>query len=149
MHIVLEKIDLNKLIKYILIYTFYKIMLELAYIIGVSYWYGYMGFLYIPNLCKMVVSYLILVALVVVIPKDATKYGTLINFYFSICIIPMLSFYWLANRMTVYVLLVITFFVVMVCSSRVQIPYQMILNGENYRYEFVINFDISHACPNK
>ena len=42
MHIVLEKIDLNKLIKYILIYTFYKIMLELAYIIGVSYWYGYM-----------------------------------------------------------------------------------------------------------
>lgn len=140
MHIVLEKIDLNKLIKYILIYTFYKIMLELAYIIGVSYWYGYMGFLYILNLCKMVVSYLILVALVVVIPKDATKYGTLINFYFSICIIPMLSFYWLANRMTVYVLLVITFFVVMVCSSRVQIPYQMILNGENYRYEFVINF---------
>lgn len=139
MHIVVEKNDLDKSFKYILIYTIYKIMLELAYILGVSYWYGYMGFIYTPNFVKLVFSYFVFWVLIMIIPKKTSKYGMLINLYFSICVVPMLSFFWLANRMTMHILLVVMFFVVMLGSSKIQAPFQIMLAGSNYKYQFVIH----------
>lgn len=139
MHIVLENNDLVRTTKYMFAYTAYKIMLEFAYAFGVSYWYGYMGFENTPNVGKMILSYIVFWMLVIILPKEPSKYGSLINLYFSICIVPMLSFYWFANRRTIYALLVALFFVILIGSSKLQMKSFVALKGRNEQYEFIIN----------
>lgn len=108
----IERVKFDKIRYYIAIYLAYKVLLEIAYVQGVSYWYDYLGFVYEPNVIKAVVSYALSIVLLINLPKKLSIDGVLINTYFSICVMPILSFYWLANKATIHVVYVILFFLI-------------------------------------
>ncbi len=97
---------------YVGIYLFYKVILECAYFISVSYWYSYIGFELKPSISKCIISYIIFVALLFVVPRELSINGQLLNTFFSIAIVPTLSFYWMADKSLTYVILVVVFFLI-------------------------------------
>lgn len=99
-------------IKYAVIYLIYKILLEYTYVIGVSYWYSYLGFNYNPNIDKCILSYVIFGVLLFVLPRDLSINGQLLNTFFAVNTVPMLSFYWLANKQTSFTLYAVLFFLI-------------------------------------
>lgn len=124
---------------YIFLFTVYKIFLEYVYVRAVSYWYSYLGFIFQPNYAKCLISYALFISCVLIIPRNYSVCGILISLFFSISTIPMLSFYWLADKETLFSIYAVLFFCIMVCISRIEVRKTIIkLNEQFYEYEFLI-----------
>ena len=104
----------ESIIQYLAVFTVYKIMLEIVYIVAVSYWYSYLGFVYKPVVWKCVLSYVLFEILVCKLERSVSVNGILVNTFFSICITPMLSFYWLADKNTLFLIYEVLFFIILI-----------------------------------
>ena len=129
----------ESIVKYLALYTCYKVLLEYVYTIAVSYWYEYLGFPYTPNISKCIISYMLFWFLICTLDRRVTVNGILINSFFSICIIPMLSFYWLADKESLYIVYEVIFFLILnFISKRNKKPLVFSIGGKFNRYETII-----------
>lgn len=122
----------EKIVKYIAIYTIYKILLEFTYIVAVSYWYSYLGFTCNVNISKCVLSYVLFYLLMYCLPRDLTINGLLLNTFFSISTVPMLSFYWLADKKTISIIYVVLFFLIFNFVAKIEKADLKITFGKNF-----------------
>ena len=124
---------------YYFIFAVYKVLIEFTYYIGVSHWYSYLGFILQPNYLKCLVSYILFSLCVLIIPRKYSLNGVLVSLFFSISTIPMLSFFWLADKELLFSLYAVLFFCIMACVSRVKVAKLSIsINDTFTEYELFI-----------
>lgn len=107
------KINKVRLIEFILLVIF-KALLEIAYIYFVYPLYAYRGFTFNLNVIKLIESYLFITFLFFILPSGDNKISKIaIKILFLIMIVPVLSFYALANRERLFVY----FFIIGFCLT--------------------------------
>ena len=129
----------ESIVKYLALFMGYRVLLEYVYIIAVSYCFEYLGFPYTPNISKCVISYLLFWFLICTLDRRVSINGILVNSFFAICIIPMLSFYWLADKQTLYIIYEVVFFLILNFISRRNVkPLVFSIGSKFNRYEIAI-----------
>lgn len=130
----------ESIIQYLAVFTVYKIMLEIVYIVAVSYWYSYLGFVYKPVVWKCVLSYVLFEILVCKLERSVSVNGILVNTFFSICITPMLSFYWLADKNTLFLIYEVLFFIILNTVTKGNKKTLVFTwHNDNFKYDTIIN----------
>lgn len=130
----------EKLIRYLAAFTIYKILIEYVYVVAVSYWYDYLGFIYSPSISKCVLSYAIFWALICVLDRTVSINGILVNSFFSVCIVPMLSFYWLADKNTLFLMYDVLFFIILNSVAKKKEKKLVVTFGRQFqKYELILN----------
>lgn len=112
------KINLKDLFLTVSVLTFYRMLLDYTYSSFISPTFFYMGHIFIPNIGKGIFSYFMMYVLFLCIPQKHSKYGQFLNLFFSFSIVPLLSFYWLADKDTNSMVLSCLFFLIMTLSFR-------------------------------
>lgn len=76
-----------------------RLILDTGYILFVNKYYSYDGFVLDVNYLKYIESHLLLIICYLVLPKDGSKPSTiLLHVYLILIVVPLLSFYGLANK---------------------------------------------------
>ena len=85
----------------------YKAVLELLYVLDTSKVFGYYGLTVSMNFEKMVVSYILLIAILSLSPTNEKRPSTYFYFFLIIfTIVPLLCYYWLNDQNSLYILMV-------------------------------------------
>lgn len=93
--------------KYLLWIFIYKTLFEITYYFSVSPEYSYYGLRSSLSFSKFLVSTAVTILVVILMPQNRERPSTvLINILFITTIIPIASYYWLANQSTEYFLYV-------------------------------------------
>lgn len=130
----------ESVLKYLIVFTVYKILIELTYTVAVSHWYSYLGFIYSPNMCKCAASYILFWIMIIVLERKISVNGILVNTFFALCVVPMLSFYWLADKRFYCIAYELLFFIILNYLGKVNKPPLIINLSNNFnKYDTIIN----------
>lgn len=83
----------------------YKIILDISYMTIISKRFDYMGCVWNPDAIKYLESFFYLLTLISILPKKLNRYSTVfLHLELAIMLIPLLSFYSLANGNRIYMI---------------------------------------------
>lgn len=141
MYCKLINFDKESALKNIGVLTLYKLFLEFIYVMAVSRFWAHNGFVFTPNFSKCILSYVLFFMLVCTLEREVAVNGIIVNFFFIICIMPMLSFYWLADKKTLYLVYEIIFFIILNGVAKINLePMKIKFVNQFSRYDVIINF---------
>lgn len=96
-----------RLRKMVVVVVLYKVVLELLYVFDVSKVFGYYGLTVNMNVGKSAISYLLIIALLILSPKNERLPSTFFYFFIMVfTVVPLFSFYWLNDQDSTYIVMV-------------------------------------------
>lgn len=105
--------------KVVLLYLVFRILMDIVYLYWVNPIYGYNGFLYEVHISNVSISYLFMIFLVLIIPKNNDRVSnTILQLHFIVMIIPLTSIYAMANLPTKFMIMVFICFVLQIYLVR-------------------------------
>ncbi|WP_346930952.1 O-antigen polymerase [Clostridium sp.] len=107
----------------------YKIIIELIYYVNISPIYDYSGLITEINYNKMIISNLLVLFVILISPNNFKRASSYFYLFIEIFIfVPLLSFYWLANESSNYVLFVTASFIVIASILKIRLKHITIRN---------------------
>ncbi len=107
-------------IKTYFLYILYRIILDFLYVNWIHPLYINSGFVYDPNIYKLIVSYLIIIILLIIMPKSNLRVSyRILQLHLIIMIIPLSTLYALANLSTKFIFMVFICFSIQLMLIRV------------------------------
>lgn len=98
---------------YSILCFFYKIIIDIVYVVSVSPVYGYSGFILNFNLFKYILSFLYFFLILYIIPKNNKRVSFMVlHMHFLIMIIPMFTFYSLSNQSNIFMAMIVFCFLI-------------------------------------
>jgi hypothetical protein len=131
-------------IKIMMLYIFFRIVIDVVYINWVSPTYGYMGLILEANIMKILISYIILLVFLWFIPKSENKISHIIlQLHLIIMIIPLTSIYGLADQPTMFMLMILVSFLLQILLIR-YLPYLKVKKIKNAKlFNLAILFSLT------
>lgn len=119
--------NMNVWMKQLLLFELYKIVIEMAYMLGVHAKYEYMHFGLDINIGKFWISNVIYLIFLVLLPRRNEKISGILKFFLTISVTPFISLYWLTNQPSLFAIYTAGMFIVL----------ELILNIELPQYHFI------------
>lgn len=103
----------------VIIYLIYRMVLDFIYIIGVSPTFGYMGFVNNSSFLSLLISYILLLPLIFMIPKDEKKVSNLVmQLHFIVMIVPLTVLYAFLNKYESFLIMCLSCFMLQLIIIR-------------------------------